>query len=158
MTTFNPRGWHAAFAFSSMILTVLATTVGCGGAPSYNPGITVHPAQATVTYNGSPVEGALVSFSSIDGQRSAFGTTNAEGVAELTTFDPADGAVPGEHRVIITKDVVEVLKEADPNDPTSAAVTKTNRLLPTRYGDFRKSGLTAVVKEGENSFTFELKD
>ena len=112
----------------------------------------------SVTYNGSPVEGARVSFSSTSEQQGASGTTNVEGIAKITTFDPEDGAIAGEHRVKITKDEIEVLQEADPNDPTSQAKIRTNHHLPQKYGNVRTSGLTATVTEGENEFTFELKD
>lgn len=136
-----------------------AGITGCdSSAPSRNPGVPVHSVTVHVTYNGSPVEGARVSFSSASEQRGASGTTNAEGIARITTFDHEDGAIPGEHRVKITKDEIEVLQEADPNDPTSQAKIRTNRHLPQRYGNVRTSGLTATVTEGQNEFTFELKD
>jgi hypothetical protein len=148
---------NRSLPFGFVVFSTLLLAVGCDSS-TRNPGVAVYPTKVTVTYKGAPVEGALVAFSSAEGQRSAVGKTNAQGVAQLTTFDAADGAVPGEHRVMITKDEVEVLKEADPNDPTSQAVTKVNHLLPQRYGNPRTSGLTATVAEGDNSFTFELTD
>lgn len=139
--------------------TAVVGAIGCdSSAPSRNPGKTVHPVTVSVTYNGSPVEGARVSFSSTTEQQGASGTTNAEGIAKITTFDPEDGAIAGEHRVKVTKDEIEVLQEADPNDPTSQAKIRTNHHLPQKYGNVRTSGLTANIAEGENEFTFELKD
>lgn len=147
-------------SFLALACLLLASVVGCGPHEvSHNPGIDVFPATAKVTQDGQPVEGARVSFSSVDQQRSASGTTNAEGIALLSTFDHGDGAVPGKHLVKISKDEIEVVKEADLNDPTSQAVIKTLHHLPQKYGNYKSSGLSATVTATEegNTFEFEIK-
>lgn len=146
-------------SFLALACLLFASAIGCGpNEVSHNPGIDVYPATAKVTQDGQPVEGARVSFSSVDQQRSASGTTNAEGVAVLTTFDRGDGAVLGEHRVKISKDEIEVIKEADLNDPMSQAEIKTIHHLPQKYGNYKSSGLSASVTATDkgNAFEFDL--
>ncbi|MEW4562570.1 hypothetical protein AB1K70_08590 [Bremerella sp. JC770] len=110
-------------------------------------------------HDGVPVEGAKVAFSSKEQQRGAFGTTDADGIAQLTTFDLNDGAIAGEHSVKITKEEVLVLKEANPDDPLSVGKSKVVQHLPSKYSKFRTSGLTATVTATDegNTFEFELK-
>ena len=145
-------------SFLALACLALISTLGCGPHEvSHNPGIDVYPATAKVTQDGQPIEGARVSYSSADQQRSASGTTNAEGIALLTTFDHGDGAVPGEHRVKITKDEIEVIKEADLDDPMSQAQIKTIHHLPQKYGNYRSSGLSATVSTDAEANTFEFE-
>lgn len=146
--------------YSSAVLLCAFVVSGCSESTvSRNPGVDVYPTQVKVTQKGSPVEGAKVSFSSKGNPRGASGVTNAEGIAELTTFDLNDGAVPGEHRVKITKEEVQILKEADPDDPLSVGQSKVIQHLPQQYSRYQTSGLTANVEPNEegNTFEFELK-
>ncbi|TWT34352.1 hypothetical protein Enr8_17460 [Blastopirellula retiformator] len=141
-----------------LLWSAIAVLAGCGGTASRNPGVDVFPTRVRVTYQGGPVEGARVSFNSTESQRSASGVTDADGIAELTTFDYGDGAILGNHQVKISKDVMETMREANPDDPTSAAVVRPKHFLPKRYGSFKSSGLTASVAQGENQLDFELQD
>jgi hypothetical protein len=107
----------------------------------------------TVTYQGAPVEGARVMFHSEAG-RPATGTTDAEGRFELMTFEPRDGAIPGQHKVTVTKRV----EVDDPNQPDSP-YKMVREMLPARYGNPERSGLTASVEPGgDNDFRFELTE
>lgn len=152
------RTQYAPTSPYSLAALALIYVVGCNAQPSRNPGVEVIPTKVQVNYQGGPIEGARVSFSSTESQRSAVGVTDAAGIAAMTTFDPNDGAIVGNHQVKISKDVMETVKEADPNDPTSAAMVRPKHLLPPRYGKFETSGLTADVATGENVLTFDLKD
>lgn len=72
--------------------------LGCGS-ESY-------PVTGTVTFeDGEPVEGARIVFRTrYDGQHmTAFATSDENGQYSLTTWQTDDGAVPGEHVVIVTK-------------------------------------------------------
>ena len=70
------------------------------------------------------------------------------------TFVPGDGAVPGEHAVMISKKE-EIVDPAAPDSPYK----RMRDLLPTRYGNPAQSDLSATVEAGaENDFTFELTD
>jgi hypothetical protein len=119
---------------------------------------------ALVTYLGQPVSGAHVTFvPENDTGKPAFGSTNARGVVELSTFEFKDGAIAGEYTVTVSKMQIEDdgPAAANPGMPsgvgrqTSAMITD---LLPRKYKSRKTSGLAAKVVSGEkNDFTFDLK-
>lgn len=157
-----------------MVVAGLATCVGCGG-PEGVPGVV--RVSGTVTLDGTPVEGATVSFRPEGDTRAASGLTDASGVFHLTTLNSGDGALPGSYKVSISK-----MEDTDPahqvtgeefaamvagGKPPPMGPTKPGRQtknvgmkyhVPQKYLDPEKSGLTAEVKAGgDNDFTFDLK-
>ena len=123
---------------------ILIMVAGCGAKyPATAPVVGV------VTYNGSPLDGAQITFFGEQG-RPATGVADGQGRFRLMTFAPGDGALPGEYAVVITK---SEQGSADPNNPYAPV----RSLIPVRYGDRSKSGLNATVYPGKtNEFTFEL--
>lgn len=58
--------------------------------------------QGTVNLDGKPLAGATVLFISQEAEgRDANGSTNADGVFHLSTFQPNDGALPGKYKVVV---------------------------------------------------------
>ena len=114
----------------------------------------------SVEYRGQPVVGALVNFFSetVDAKRpqvvhvyQAVGFTDAAGAFRLKTFREGDGAVGGIHRVRVTMPTLD--------DPVNSAPARPAATIPTRYGAFDTSGLTAeVTPGGPNHFVFTLAD
>jgi len=103
----------------------------------------------TVTFDGAAVEGAVVSFVSLQHNLTAVGLTDAQGRFVLKTFTPDDGAVAGEHRVRVTK--IEVTGYNQEGN----AIGHVNR-LPERYaGESGKLEATVEPKHG-NVFRFQL--
>ena len=144
-----------------VVLTCLvaALSAGCGGGEDKwsKERPKPVPAAGTVLYKNQPVEGATVTFVPQGDAQAAIGQTDAGGKFQLQTYQPGDGAVPGEYKVTVRK--VEVAAEA--REETNVFDTKPieeRSLLPQRYGKADKTDLTASVKEGENDFKFELKD
>jgi hypothetical protein len=148
----------------------LGMTIGCG------PPVVVRPATfqvtGTVTLDGSPVEGAAVSFVPAPGGTAAAGTTDASGKYTLTTFEGGDGALPGEYSVKIAKYeggpvATGTASEGDEGMMTAeydaqAQGQETDdagpkNLLPEKYNDESTSELKATVTEGTNSFDFVLE-
>lgn len=131
---------------------------------------TTYPVTGTVTLNGQAVEGATVSFQLADGSGSAVGVTGASGAYKLTTFEADDGAVAGEYKVAISKYEGGAAAGGPEGDMMSAEYEKAmagggakqepsqpKNVLPPKYADANKSGLTATVSEsGENNFDFAL--
>jgi hypothetical protein len=122
------------------------------------------PVSGVVTYKGSPVEGATVTFSPQGAGRAAAGTTGADGRFTLTTLQPGDGAMPGEYGVAVSK--VKTISQELSNEEMQKYIeehggpppTETQSLLPEKYARADSSGLTATVKEGEeNKFEFPLE-
>jgi hypothetical protein len=106
----------------------------------------------TVTLAGQPVEGADVVFMSQQGQL-ASGQTDAQGGFRLMTFQPGDGAVPGDYTVGISKKE----KVVDPNNPQNP-YPLVRDVLPERYATPQRSGLAAKVEATkQNDFPFDLK-
>lgn len=152
----QPRTFLGILACASLLLVA-----GCGGQGSAGP--KRYPVAGTVRYGDKPVEGATVTFISTDGKSAATGKTDSSGKYQLV-----GGAVPGTYNVKIEKyeslaapaggsqvDIAED-KSYKPAPEGAEPVTPKN-LLPPKYADPKQSGFTATVKEGENTFDFDLK-
>lgn len=142
--------------------------VGCG------EGSNLLPASGTVTYNGKPVEGALVTFLG-EGNKLGSGTTDAAGKYTISTLGKS-GATPGKNQVAVSKqssgasDVPQAAKgpvtppspeeiqkmSADMKKSMSGSAVK--HLLPEKYADPAQSGFTADVQPGKSTFDFTLTD
>jgi hypothetical protein len=118
------------------LFSVTALLVGCGGGVKV-PELT--PVQGRVTLKGQPVPEAVVVFEPEKGALST-GATDAEGKFELFYSGSHKGAVPGQHKVRISKLDGEAGSET----------------IPRQYNE--QSQLTQLVSEpGPNDFTFDLK-
>lgn len=152
---------------------VLGTSVltGCGGAE--RPAMV--PVSGTVNYNGSPVEGATVTFAAGTSARSSSGESDSSGKFKLTTFDTNDGAPVGEYVVTIAKfdaeagtdtaagsspeKMKEMMEKQQALMSGQAVADKPKANLPLKYADGKTSGETRKVVAGEaNDFTFTLTD
>ncbi len=75
-------------ALAPLAGAVLLTVCGCGRGDGFPPRV---PVEVSVTYNGSPVAEAHVTFAPAgDGGNPAFGTTGPDGKVLLSTFGNAD--------------------------------------------------------------------
>jgi 3',5'-cyclic AMP phosphodiesterase CpdA len=111
-----------------------------------------HPASGKVLLNGSPLVGGYVTFYATDPKdakkavHTADAVTEPDGSFALSTYKAFDGAPEGEYKVTV------VLREPffEPSGKLGP-----NR-LPERYATAAATELTATVKSGSNTFTFEL--
>src|SRR5262245_4436516 len=97
------RGWYLG------LLGALALAGGgCGGSGTVK-------VRGTVTLDGKPLSGAMVTFVPAEEKgRAASGATQADGSFRLTTFKPDDGALPGDYKVMVRFDQgVQVFTEAN---------------------------------------------
>jgi len=113
-----------------------------------------------VSYQGRPVADADITFVNDTAQTTGTGRTDSEGNFQMTTFRDRDGAVPGRQLVAVRR--VDVINKTPANVDVSAggvAVPPEIRwIVPEKFSDPRKSGLTAEVSEsGKNHFEFALK-
>lgn len=141
---------------------------GCGG----NDWPATAGVSGTLSRAGKPVAGATVCFRSDEAPRYGYGTTDAAGRYVLSTFEPEDGAIIGEHVVVITADNPGGSVAADvPSDMSSpeyqaayatglrdANAPVKNPAVPARYGSPNTSPLRATVKPGDNVIDFDLSD
>lgn len=136
------------------------------------------PVSGVITLDGTPVEGATVSFAPTGGEGvAAAGMTDAKGRYELTTQEPGDGAMPGKYMVMISKvqtapdPGAEAVKPGMSPEEATEAVMKARDaagltgeegpavtdLLPAKYKNPSQSGFTVEVAPGKGEFNFDLK-
>jgi hypothetical protein len=149
---------------AASVCLVLSSLMVVGCQPDTRPpgAKPTKPVTVKVTYKGTPVEGATISFLA---DPAAYGRTDAQGQAKMKTYVEGDGAIIGTHKVTIIKAEAAVDNSADvatteyaPPDPNAPAAEAKN-LIPAKYGSPATSGLTAEVKDsGTNEISFELTD
>lgn len=151
--------WNIGFSFFGSLIG--CSLLGCGGSSADRPDTV--PVSGIVRHNDQPVEGATVIFAPTGHQYAAAGQTNAEGRFTLRTFEPDDGAVPGDFRVTVRKVEVTSQGGAISDDAGGAADAggpppQEQWHLPGRYANASTSGLTASVAESEQEdFEFKLE-
>lgn len=143
-------------------LLLLCALAGCSGTPAgQRP---TAPVEVTITYKGSPVAGATVTFITSEEPKAATGITNDSGVAVLTTYQPNDGAIVGNNLITISKMEVDPKAEKPLKDPSQADVvgytplSPLKSLLPKKYSMPGTSELQATVEKKKNSFKYDLTD
>ncbi len=120
----------------------------------------VYEVSGQVTYQGKPVEEAVVTFQPVEETgRGGSAITDDQGYFQAQTFDPGDGLTPGTHRVAVQK---VQLVDASGNVVTEIREPgglREKNLVPKRYADFKKSGLEITVEEDDNDIgVIELVD
>jgi hypothetical protein len=115
---------------------LLGALVGCG-----KGGAELAPVSGRVTLDGRPLENARVAFQPDDAKRPSYGDTDSEGRYRLAYRRGEEGALVGNHTVLIT---------------VSPEIVRNPPHIPSRYN--RESTLREEVKSGENNeFNFDLK-
>ena len=138
------------FGFLSIIIVFAA---GCGSREFV-------PVSGSVELEGKPLEGATVTFHCKEKDSYSVGQTNANGEFKLAT-STHEGAVPGEHMIMVSKMVLEEHMNTPPGKPKPEGPDPKGRfrsVVPPKYSDFNKSGLSEKVTEsGPNNFKLILK-
>lgn len=150
------------------LLAGLVSLSGCESKPDNPP---TFPVTGTVTYKGNPVPNATVSLSPLDMNiQGASGTTDENGKFEVMTFEPGDGAMPGEYQVRVSayELVAEPTEAAASEEPLTLEdeeamydgqedVEPSQNLLPKKYENAATSGLTHTVPEAASELILDLK-
>ena len=109
--------------------------VGCPIVLGCSPGSATSRVSGTVTMDGEPLAGVQVTFYPVGGEgRPAIGNTDEGGSFRLSTFEPGDGAAPGEYEVAITSAVPPPMPGTPPemlasSDPSAGVFVN----VPGRY-------------------------
>lgn len=133
--------WHyvASALRSGWLTTVLlfvSLFAGCG--PSYPKR---YPVSGVVKFkDGSPVKTGTVEFGIPGSQWTASGAIARDGTFSLSTVKPNDGAIAGEHKVIVRQIIVSYFPVQGQHDH--------GKLVDTRYADYRTTPLTLTVPVG----------
>jgi len=137
---------------------------GCGGDPSKPK---LGRVSGTVKYKGQPVTKGLISFVPVGGAgaktgQAATGEIGKDGSFVLSTFANGDGAVLGQHVVVVqSREDDPSLQGGDMPIPDSRGQTKVKPprdLVPGKYAKSETSTLRQTVADGSNSFEIELAD
>lgn len=144
------------------IAGLFASCLGCG-----QSGPNMGQVTGRVTVDGNIVAEGTVQFWPENGRPSR--GTIKDGIYELTTFEPNDGALAGDHRVTIK--ATKLSGAAPTMDSTAAEIAhfsqrdvkkiRASRVLwvvPEKYSDVGTSTLAATVKPGSNEINFDIEE
>lgn len=113
---------------------------GCGGETEQASNLLKpFPVKGSVLFKGKPLTGGTVRFEPEDGGREAAGNIEPDGSFTLTTFEAADGAVAGKHRVAV--------------DPPA----DKPKSIPAKYKSAASSGITLEVSPHKTEYVVDLK-
>ena len=138
---------NAGVLFFSLLCTTLC---GCGS----DNRLETATVSGKVTYNGDPLQIGSLLFVPVGGGPSAQANIESDGTYTMGTYETKDGAIPGEHKVMInaiTAPGGSGLPE-DVIDGDGAPVS----IIPEKFGDLEQSGLVVTVKSGSNNVDFVL--
>ena len=139
-------------------LALTLVSLGCGSSDD----VKVYPVRGTITFEGRPLPGGgSISFVPLSNQegKTAGGEIAADGTYRLTTYNPDDGSMAGDFRVVIIQVVEKEPKNSGDGQPPAKAppgLPIADR-IPTLYSNHQNSPLTAKVEEkGMNALDFDL--
>jgi hypothetical protein len=138
----------------ALVLATLLGNIGCSNVDDNR--LQVYHVSGKVTVKGQPAEGARVALYGATpdltgpGTVVPVGTTDANGVFALRSYEPEDGAPAGEFKVTV------IWPEPIPPNVDQEMYQRKDR-LGGRYGNAQKSGLIVTVPEGGGELPpFEL--
>ena len=147
-------------------LGVIAMLIGGCGGPDRPP---MGRVSGVVSYNGAPLDSGEVKFIPIQGaesDRPAIGVIESDGSYKLTTFNTGDGAVVGQHKVLVTVPrPVETMGENV--DEESGMMPSFDQPMPeyddvsgipSKYGNLDSTPLRYTVEQSGNTIDIELED
>jgi len=142
-----------AFLARLVFVGVLFVMVSCSG--EGGPRLAVVPVKGKVLYNGKPLAHAQIYMRRVaettplteaEKKLHPRATTQSDGTFQVSSYALNDGAPPGRYVVGLTKQVAE---RAD----------DTVNVIPGRYADPTRSGLTVIVKAPATELpVIEIKD
>lgn len=102
-----------------------------------------------VSFQGSPLESGTITFFPVAGGKHAIGLIVKNGDFSLSTYETGDGAVLGQHKVVI-----DVPYEMPDGVPAPDSVPR----IPTKYSKLETTPLIVdITSDGENKFPFTLE-
>jgi len=140
---------HRTF-YLSMVITFSLIVSGCS---SDNRTETAR-VSGMVTYNGEPLRIGSLLFVPVGGGPSAQGNIDADGSFTMGTYELKDGAILGQHKVMITA-ITAPGGSGLPEDVIGGDGAPVS-VIPDKFGDLEKSGLVIDVKSGKNNMDFVL--
>ena len=135
-----------AFFSGVIVLVPVCLISGCGGSTNAVPSGT---AAGTIKFNGNTLKQARVNYVSSTTGTGVYADVMEDGTYELPGEIPA-----GEYRVYLTS---PGLGDAPPSESGNPELKDALKDVPKKYQSEQATDLQVVVKEGENTFDFDLK-
>lgn len=134
------------FFLSAMILMPICLMSGCGASVKPVPSGT---ATGTIKVNGNALKQGRVNFVSSTTGTGSYADLQEDGSYKIPSAIPV-----GNYRVYLT---IPDLGDAPPSESGNPELNNGLKGVPKKYQSEQMTDLQAVVKEGENSFDFDLK-
>ncbi|GAB5405262.1 MAG: carboxypeptidase-like regulatory domain-containing protein [Aureliella sp.] len=100
--------------------------------------------------NGRPVVVGMVECLSVDHNINARGDIQPDGTFTLTTFEPEDGAVAGDHKCVVIQMVI--------GENMSGHRPSTVGVVDPKYASYQTSGLSIEVSpDGPNEIVLQVR-
>jgi hypothetical protein len=136
------------------IAGLLLTSGMCAGCGSSGP--TTIPIRGEVYFNGAPLKDVpqgLVHYipKSTEG-RQASGRLQPDGSFELTTFQKADGVMPGEYDIAVSAYSATAELSRAQVEAARGMVAKPGLMIPEKYTEPKTSGLSDTVDSNHTGF------
>lgn len=139
-----------------MLLCATLLCVGCGkkDRPADLPD-DMSPCEITITQDGTPVDGATVSFVyATDVKYATSGTTDAKGVAVMMTYGQA-GAQQGTAKVLVSKLVTEGASESEEYGETGS-LGQDFHVIDAKYRNEATTDLEITIGKSRVKETYEV--
>ncbi|MEW4563537.1 carboxypeptidase-like regulatory domain-containing protein [Bremerella sp. JC770] len=148
----------ASALWLSLSVCVVSVCLGCSGNGML-------PVEGTVTLDGTPLEGAAISFVPAEGGRPCSGQTDEQGHFTLASYTANDGVPPGEYKVTVVKldarrqaQAAPVEEGTEPGEQVMGSIEQATRFLtPKRYASPATTDLRVEVKENMERVQIDLK-
>ena len=109
-----------------------------------------------VTLDGVPLSGATIMLQPVEGGSLGYGVTDDNGLFVVSTFEVGDGAIPGEHGIVVKLSSTATETSSDSDGKKVEVPTKQIPKLPARYSKVETSGFKVIVEEGLEPLVLEL--
>lgn len=119
---------------------------GCGASVDEVPTGTV---SGTVQFDGKPLSGARVNFTSGTAGAGAYADLQQDGSYSITESIPA-----GDYKIYLSS---PGLGDAPPSESGNQELKDALKDVPQKYQSDQSTDLQTVIKEGENTFNIDLK-
>lgn len=149
----------AAWALFMILTGAACCSIGCGGSRS-----DMVPVSGKVTYEGKVVTEGTITFYPVAGGRPSTGPIGSDGNYKLSSVEPGDGAMLGDHKVAIearkvvsSGPVIKTFEDELSQDGSLPKAPKIIWLVPETYSTPDTSDLTATVKDETNKINFDIE-
>lgn len=147
-----------AHAWKPLLALVATTIVGCGGAG-------LAPVSGTVSMDGSPLDGATVTFHPQPGVKSngGSGTSDAAGKFTLLTPQGKPGIIPGDYSITVSRRKLSEKAEKQIKEAKERGITpmvsdrEMAETLPKAYSKPETSPLRVSIGAGGGDVPVEIE-